>query len=254
MDKRYRDISQIISILILNSYYLAPIGKNIPLPVFNCYSCPLASFACPIGTLQHFIILREFPFLLLGILLFSGIIMGRYFCGFFCPFGTLQDWLFKIKIPKINLGNKFANIIRWSIFIILVIFIPYITLEPWFCKLCPNGTLTAGIPQVILKTQLRNLIGFLFVIKILILIIFLILCLLIYRFFCRYICPLGTILSIFNGISFKHLEIRETCKKCGLCTAKCPVNIEVYKEPNSPNCIRCLECTDCKDIISRFSL
>lgn len=254
MGKRTRIISQIVASIFINSYYLAPLGKNIPLPIFNCYSCPLASFACPIGTLQHFLIIRHFPFLLLGILILSGILFGRYFCGWFCPFGALQDWLYKIKTFKIIINNKFSIYIRWTVFIILVIIIPYISLEPWFCKLCPAGTLEAGIPNILFKPQLRSLIRLLFVIKIIILIIFLISIIFISRAFCRFICPLGTVLSIFNKLSFYHLEIESSCSQCKLCKPKCPINIEVYKDPNSLECIRCLECVECGKIYESFSI
>ncbi|MEN2984927.1 MAG: 4Fe-4S binding protein [Dictyoglomaceae bacterium] len=253
MGKR-RIITQIITAIFVNSYYLAFFGKNIPLPVFNCYACPLASFACPIGTLQYFLIIKQFPFLLLGILIFSGIILGRYFCGWFCPFGTLQDWLYKIKTLKKFVGNRFSTLVRWTVFIVLVIIIPYISLEPWFCKLCPAGTLEAGIPQILINPQLRNLVGFLFIIKITILILFLILSIFISRFFCRFVCPLGTLLSIFNKLSFYHLEVDSSCPQCGMCRHKCPVNIEIYKDPNSLNCIRCLECASCGKINEKFSL
>ncbi|MCX7845422.1 MAG: 4Fe-4S binding protein [Dictyoglomaceae bacterium] len=253
MGKRSRTIYQIITLIFVNSYYLAFLGKNIPLPVFNCYACPLASFACPIGTLQYFLIIKQFPFLLLGILILSGILLGRYFCGWFCPFGALQDWLYRIKTFKIDISDRFSIYIRWIIFISLVIIIPYLTLEPWFCKLCPAGTLEAGIPQILINPSLRNLIGILFTIKIIILLLFFISSIFISRLFCRFICPLGTILSIFNKLSFYHLEVESSCPQCGICRSKCPVNIEVYKDPNSLSCIRCLECADCGKVHEKFT-
>lgn len=245
---KLRSFWQSISLIIINSYFLAPWGKYIPVPVFNCYSCPLASFACPIGTLQHFIVLHKFPFFTLGILFLAGILLGRFFCGWLCPFGFIQDLLYKIPTKKLVIENRFATFIRWSIFIILVIIIPYITLEPWFCKLCPAGTLEAGIPQILLHPPLRSLIGFLFAIKIFILAIFIISSIFISRPFCRFVCPLGTILSVFNKISFYQLEVKPTCSQCGLCKPKCPVNIEVYEDPNSTHCIRCHECFSCGQV------
>jgi len=246
-----RTLWQIISTLVINSYYLAPIGKYIPIPVLNCYSCPLANFACPIGTLQHFIVIREFPFLLIGILILGGVLLGRYFCGWICPFGFFQDLLYKIPSKKIVISNKFA-FVRWIILIVLVILVPYFTLEPWFCKLCPAGTLEAGIPQILLNASLRSLVGTLFAFKVFLLLLLILSSIFISRPFCRFICPLGTILSIFNKISFYHLEIKPTCPKCGLCKSKCPINIEVYKTPNSPDCIRCLECRDCGKVDWKF--
>ena len=37
-------------------------------PVFHCYSCPLATFACPIGVLANFSALHMFPFIVVGML------------------------------------------------------------------------------------------------------------------------------------------------------------------------------------------
>ena len=41
-------------------------------PVFHCYSCPLATFACPIGVLANFSALHLIPFAALGMLLALG--------------------------------------------------------------------------------------------------------------------------------------------------------------------------------------
>ncbi len=35
-------------------------------PVFHCYSCPLATFACPIGVLANFSAIHLIPFAALG--------------------------------------------------------------------------------------------------------------------------------------------------------------------------------------------
>jgi ferredoxin-type protein NapH len=32
------------------------------------------------------------------------------------------------------------------------------------------------------------------------------------------------------------------CTSCGRCRKVCPVDIEIFEEPNSPECIRCLDC------------
>ena len=41
-------------------------------PVFHCYSCPLATFACPIGVLANFSALHHVPFAPLGTLMILG--------------------------------------------------------------------------------------------------------------------------------------------------------------------------------------
>lgn len=97
---KWRLASQSTFLLLYNSYLFFPfffnsLGTNflkaIPCPGLNCYACPLAIFACPIGSLQYFVIIGQFPFYLLGFLALLGILFGRAICGWACPFGFLQD-------------------------------------------------------------------------------------------------------------------------------------------------------------------
>src|SRR5512144_1943166 len=63
--------------------WLAPVGQwlhAIPGCVFHCYSCPLSSFACPVGVMANYAALApvalEFPFLLVGVLLLVAALGG----------------------------------------------------------------------------------------------------------------------------------------------------------------------------------
>ena len=73
-------------------------GKNVCVPGLNCYSCPGAVGACPLGSLQNYLsgMKFRFPYYVLGLLLFFGALLGRAVCGFLCPFGFLQDLLYLI--------------------------------------------------------------------------------------------------------------------------------------------------------------
>ncbi|MBA7618116.1 hypothetical protein ES703_25437 [subsurface metagenome] len=236
-----RWIVQLISLFLWNSLFF-PQLKVLPCPGLNCYGCPFAVFACPIGTLQHFVIIRQLPFYTIGILGIIGSFFGRMSCGWLCPFGFLQDILHKIKVPKLRFSNRFSWL-RYAVLIILVVIIPYLTLEPWFSKLCPVGTIEAGIPWLILQPPLRELIGWLFGLKILILIFFLVWSIVTSRPFCRFICPLGAIYSIFNKISAFQFKIdEEVCIKCEKCNQVCPMKIDVLKGSQQSQCIRCMEC------------
>ena len=71
-------------------------------PVFHCYSCPLATFGCPIGILANFSALHLIPFAALGTLVVVGALVGSFVCGWACPFGFLQDLLARIPTPEIH--------------------------------------------------------------------------------------------------------------------------------------------------------
>lgn len=232
-------------------------SKYICVPGLNCYSCPSAFGSCPIGSLQAVLSSREynFSFYVIGLLVIFGSLLGRFICGFLCPFGLVQDLLYKIpffKKIKILKGEKFLRVLKFFILLIFVILLPLFFVDitglgmPWFCKyICPQGTLEAGIPLVLLNPALRSSIGFLFKWKTLILIITIIVSIIIYRPFCRYICPLGAIYGLFNKFSLVKYSVDiDECTKCGKCKKECKFNIDVFNNPNSIDCIRCGLCKD----------
>ncbi|MDI6839660.1 MAG: 4Fe-4S binding protein [bacterium] len=250
-----RRIIQILGAVIPNTYVQAFTGKllyqgvlkGFCVPSLNCYSCPLAVFACPIGTLQHFVVIRQFPFYLIGWLGLLGTLVGRMACGFICPFGLVQDLMYKIRSFKIRLPN-WSRYLKYIWLVSVAILIPYFTGEYWFSKLCPQGTLQASVPLVLASQKIRSLVGgatsgSLFVIKVAILCIFLFLFVISKRPFCITTCPLGAIYSIFNKISLIGLRIdKKLCDDCGLCVNVCPTGIKPYDELNHIDCIRCAEC------------
>jgi ferredoxin-type protein NapH len=238
-----RTAVQAISTLALNSYVTQRITKGLPCPALNCYACPAATFACPIGSIQHFVgARRKVPLYVLGVVGLVGALIGRASCGWFCPFGWLQELVYKLPVPKLRLPNR-LNWTRYVILVVLVGVIPFITQEPWFCKLCPAGTLEGGIPMVLLSADLRALVGTLYWIKIGMLAVFLAWMSVTRRPFCRWVCPLGALWSPFNPVSAFRLHVEQNdCVHCNRCQEVCPVDIRVYDSPNAGACIRCLAC------------
>lgn len=239
--------------------------KNLCVPGLNCYSCPGATGACPIGSLQAVIGSWNFKFAyyVIGFLIFVGAILGRLICGFLCPFGLIQDLLHKIPFfKKIRTfrGDKLLRKLKYVIFLVFVILLPLFLTDlmgqgaPYFCKLiCPAGTLEGGLPLVLLNKAMRGAIGWLYIWKNAILIATIVLSILIYRPFCKYICPLGAFYSIFNKVSlFRYRIDGDKCVHCGKCAKVCQMNVDPVKTPNSPECIRCGRCRQAcpKDAIS----
>lgn len=229
--------------------------KNLCLPGLNCYSCPGALGACPIGALQAVIGSWnfKFAFYVAGFLMFVGALLGRFVCGWLCPFGLIQDLLHKIPFPrkiKTFPGDMLLRKLKYVILVVFVILLPMFLVDimgqgaPYFCKLiCPAGTLEGGLPLVILNKSLRSAIGWLYAWKMVILAVVILLSIFIYRPFCKYICPLGAVYSIFNPISvFGYRVDRDQCISCGACSRACKMQIDPVLNVNHPECIRCGQC------------
>ena len=233
---------QLTAAVLTNSYVTQNITKGLPCPSLNCYACPTAAFACPIGSIQYFAGRHKVPLYVLGVVSLIGLVIGRASCGWFCPFGWFQEWVHKLPVPKWRLPNRF-NWTRYVVLVVLVGIVPFLTGEPWFSKLCPAGTLEAALPVVWLYPDIQAQIGLMFWLKIVLLILFVAWMAVTLRPFCRWVCPLGALWSPFNAFSHFRLEVQQDqCIACNKCQAVCPVDIRVYEEPNSGACIRCLAC------------
>lgn len=238
------------------SIYKGPL-KRFCVPGMNCYSCPGALGACPIGAMQalfdgrH----RRLAFSVIGYLSAIGLIAGRFVCGWLCLFGLIEELLYKIPTPKLRVPEKLDRVLRNMKYVFLAVFVVALPLffrndqgmgTPFFCKyFCPVGTLEGGIPLVLLNKEMRLTLGALFRWKFAILAACLLLSVFLYRPFCKYMCPLGAFYSLFQRVSLFRMHLDErACVGCGLCAKVCKMNVNPVKEPNSPECIRCRECID----------
>ncbi len=232
-------------------------SKAICVPVLNCYSCPGALGACPIGALQASLggMKHHFPFYVLGMLMLFGIVLGRVVCGLLCPFGLVQDLLHKIPLPKWKVPKKIdqpARYLKYVILAVLVILLPAFAVTktgvtpPYFCQyLCPAGTLEGGIPLLLADPTLREIAGALFQWKLGVMAVILGACMVIHRPFCRYLCPLGAFYLVFNRFSFYQMNLDASkCVGCKKCEKVCPMAVEVTKNCNDPECIRCGKCRE----------
>ena len=230
-------------------------SKVVCVPGLNCYSCPGAAGACPIGSLQAIIGSPKYTVSLyvMGLLMLFGTLLGRLVCGFLCVFGLIQDLLFKIPAPKFKLSKSVDSKLRYLKYLVLIVMVIALPMfltnkfgmaPPYFCKyLCPAGTIEAAFPLIAKNPFLRETIGNIFFIKLSILIVFIISSIFTYRPFCKYFCPLGAIYGLFNKLGIFRLEFEESkCTDCGLCEKSCKMDIDVRSNLNSAECIRCGAC------------
>ncbi len=259
----FRHIFQALFFAVTNGYVAGFKGgrifggenKWLCVPGLNCYSCPGALYACPIGSLQAVLGSASFKVscYVFGFIMIVGALLGRLVCGFMCPFGFVQDLLYKIPFFKKvkNLpGHKYLKYLRYVVLVVFVLLLSGLivndagTGKPWYCEyICPSGTLFAGIPLVAMNESLQASIGWRFFMKVAILIVILLLSVISFRPFCKYLCPLGAMYGLCNPISLYRYRVdEEKCVKCGACQRACGMDIKTWETPNSTECIRCGEC------------
>ncbi len=263
-----RKLIQLYSALLHNAHIKGFISgklfdgplKNICGPGLNCYSCPGAITACPLGSIQNALAesKTKTPTYVFGIILLYCIILGRTICGYLCPAGLLQELLYKIKTPKLKKSQvtRILSYTKYVILFILVIGVPlmYALQEnnmpvPGFCKyICPIGTFEGGVFLLIpsSNSDYYGMLGALFSWKFLVMLIIVLAAIFIYRVFCRFLCPLGALYGLFNKLSIIGIKVdKEKCSDCHACINVCKMDV---KEVGDHECINCGECiSHCKE-------
>lgn len=257
--------AQLLSLVALNSYVWSPMGKAVCLPVLNCHACTLSATSCPVGTITAFALIRRLPYYVIGVLGLIGLLVGRAFCGWLCPFGFLQDALYRLPSRKLRLPSA-ANWLKYALLAGLVIAVPLAlgaageerdairivdesagALD--YCALvCPAGTLTAGVPGLIVREDLRESMSWKSWSKLGLLALVLGLAVVSRRSFCRGLCPLGALMAIASWPSVLRLATDPgKCTHCDTCRAVCPTDSRCV--PSSPGereataeCVMCLDC------------
>ena len=227
--------------------------KSVCVPGLNCYSCPGAVGACPLGSLQSSLsgVILHFPFYILGIIIIIGLLFGRLICGWACPFGLVQELFYKLPTPKIKLSPALQKL-TLSKYLVTVLFLVVLPLAyyywdgigiPAFCKfICPAGTLEAALPLAAVNARIRSSLATLFFCKLGILLLTIIASTFIYRPFCRFLCPLGAIYSLFNKLSVYGIRVdMDKCIGCDKCLHNCPMQCQRLGDRE---CIHCGSCAN----------
>ena len=107
-------------------------GKYVCVPGLNCYSCPGAAGACPVGAFQAVVGSSKFRFsyYITGILILFGVLLGRFICGFLCPFGWFQELLHKIPSPKLSTKKlKPLRYLKYAVLLVMVVLLPLLAVN-----------------------------------------------------------------------------------------------------------------------------
>ncbi len=228
-------------------------AKYACVPGLNCYSCPGAVGACPLGALQNALASagHRAGWYVLGILLLFGVCLGRTVCGWLCPLGLIQELLHRIPTVKIR-KSAVTRALSWLKYAVLAVFVIALPLWyglrhdlplPAFCKyICPAGTLEGAVALLAHpgNSALFGMLGALFTNKIVVMLLVGLACVFCYRSFCRFLCPLGAIYGLFNRFCLVGVRVDESrCTGCGACVAGCGMDVH---HVGDRECIHCAGC------------
>jgi polyferredoxin len=206
------------------------------------------------------------------ILLFLTALVGRFFCAYVCPLGAVLDFLDPVlfrRTARPTIGNdallrkvKYVTLIAFfgaaAIGVSLVHFLDPIAIltrtftfvfYPAFIALANLGLdvvrplaramgwmtmATLSYPQPIYYQALLTLAIFAGIVG---------LSRWTARFWCRYLCPLGALLSLLSPLGRLRRTVGPECPACGLCQDACPMAAAV--EGGATRVAECIQCQTC---------
>ncbi len=215
---------------------------------------------CPMGGVETFL-----PWLLTGhtlrttnllnfAILIGGLavalLAGRAFCGWLCPVGGVQDWLAqwarRLSGEKRHIRGKRSRA-RLPLMVPAALDSRLRYLKYGILGLVLLASLAAVYPPLHSFCPARALFSLrLTPLLTAVLLTFIVTSVLVERFWCKYLCPLGAFLSLYNRFAPLRVRINAArCTQCGRCETECPMGLALVDEDmRSPECIQCLECVE----------
>ncbi|MEE8162808.1 MAG: 4Fe-4S dicluster domain-containing protein [Anaerolineae bacterium] len=175
------------------------------------------------------------------LLLFSMAILGRFFCGWVCPLGSIHEFFHTLFVKRhhfaryqaLDLKEPPFDKLRTPLLIFILTAALFSASFVWLFD--PLATLTrtftmglhSGAPlAILLWAILLAMVALNFIRP---------------RFWCRNLCPLGSLLGLLARFNVFEREVSEECDHCLACQEACPVGMSLSRYLKS----ECLQCRSC---------
>ena len=278
---------QVIALILLNftvigSLYVSPFLPILRFPKFIDIAgmgegVPL----CATGSLERALTLI-WPLLLLvvilGVLFLICTIVGRAMCGWACPIGFIQDQITRVRTGLKISAKEFSKkthkkmtVVKYAIlFAVLLLsfsmgatlmadeaageiyksYFPAMAQSAPTCVGCPTPILRYIFIDIMINTN-PNFTDWTSYLQIFIFLIFIVGAVAMPRFWCRYLCPMGALSSLFNKTSLLSIKKDHVkCTNCDVCANVCPTRVRLVADEDEDtrvvdtNCTFCLDCVE----------
>ncbi len=210
------------------------------------------------------------------ILIGATLAVGRFFCAYVCPLGACLDgldFLFFRKSRRPGLMMD-LDLRRWKYILLILVIVAALTGVALVYLIDPIALLTRfytfvlhpaviavfnllldlirplsrGIGWVGLShLQLSQPVYYMTALTLAIFGTVIALSRLAPRFWCRYLCPLGALLSLISPLGVFRRRVGEACNQCMACQKRCPMGA-IGEDPLKTRSAECIQCRECAGV------
>lgn len=215
-------------------------------------------------------------------LIAATLLIGRFFCGYVCPMGVAIDFVDRLLFgKKKRVGVKSERELRKVKYLLLIIFLgagiaglslaflmdPISLLTRFYTFILFPLAITlinlfldllrpvfSGLGWVMLShLHYFQPVFYMTMITLLIFGVILFLNRLVPRFWCRYLCPLGALLSLISPFGLFKRRVNEDCNQCMICRKTCPMGA-IPDDPATTRTSECIQCRHCANVCPQAAI